>query len=102
MTFGKLISERRQEKGLSQKGLASLLKKEDGGTISPQYLNDIERGRRNPPPEYLLKQLAKHLDWEFDYLVYLAGKLPEDINKNMNEDRVVEIMKAFRKKKQDL
>jgi transcriptional regulator with XRE-family HTH domain len=47
--FGTLISEARRSKGLSQKDLAAKVKKEDGQAISPQYLNDIEHDRRNPP-----------------------------------------------------
>jgi hypothetical protein len=36
----------RKKLGISQKNLADRIKKEDGQSISPQYLNDIERDRR--------------------------------------------------------
>ena len=43
MTFGRAIVAARKAKGLSQKDLAALIhKEEDEGSISPQYLNDIE------------------------------------------------------------
>ncbi len=41
-TFGTYISDRRKKMGLSQKQLSELIVREEGGTISPQYLNDIE------------------------------------------------------------
>ncbi len=49
MTFGLAIAKARKAKGLSQKELAALVvKDEEGGAISPQYLNDIEHDRRSP------------------------------------------------------
>ena len=46
-TFGTLVAEARRVIRMSQKELASRVKKEDGQAISPQYLNDVERDRRN-------------------------------------------------------
>jgi transcriptional regulator with XRE-family HTH domain len=48
-TFGEIVAQARKRKLLSQKELAALIKKEDGQSISAQYLNDIERNRRNAP-----------------------------------------------------
>ena len=76
MTFGQAISEARKAKQLSQKQLASIILKDDGNAISPQYLNDIERDRRNPPGEYLLNQLAKILKIPEEYLYFLAHEIP--------------------------
>jgi len=59
MTFGQAIINARKAKQMSQKQLASLIIKEDGTPISPQYLNDIERDRRNPPTTSLLASLRK-------------------------------------------
>ena len=58
LTFGQYIADARKRAGLSQKDLAAKLQKEDGDSISPQYLNDIEHDRRNAPSEHLLDQLA--------------------------------------------
>lgn len=80
-TFGYIISEARKAVGLSQKELAALIKKENGESISPQYLNDIEHDRRNPPNEFITKQLATRLNLEKDYLLFVSGSLPEDIRK---------------------
>lgn len=98
MTFGAYISEARKKAGLSQKELASHINKEDGEAISPQYLNDIEHDRRNPPGEFILNQLAKELDLSLDYLRYLSGRLAPDDIKNIDEPKKVEeAFKAFRR-----
>jgi len=76
MTFGQAIKEARKSKQLSQKQLATMILKDDGTPISPQYLNDIERDRRNPPGEYLLDQFAKILEIPEEYLYFLAHEIP--------------------------
>ena len=95
--FGRIVLEQRKKLQISQKDLAASIRKEDGSSISPQYLNDIERGRRNPPPEYIIKQLAEKLNLTEDYLFYLAGKLPDDIEGNFSSERVEAAMKLFRR-----
>jgi transcriptional regulator with XRE-family HTH domain len=79
MTFGKFIAQRRKQLGLSQKEVAAQLVKEDGGVITPQYLNDIEHGRRNPPSETLLKQLNEILQFPDDHIFLYANRLPPDL-----------------------
>ena len=54
------ISGVRKEKGLSQKQLAELVEREEGGSISPQYLNDIEHDRRNPPSDHMIPAVRHH------------------------------------------
>ena len=59
VTFGQAISKARKGLGLSQKELAArVMKEEGGGSISPQYLNDIEHDRRSPTSDHLIKQFA--------------------------------------------
>ena len=87
MTFGEIIAGARKKLGISQKELASRIKREDGKAISPQYLNDIERGRRNPPSEHLVLQLAKQLKLPQDALVLAAGSLPSDIEDRIRRSR---------------
>ena len=89
-SFGRIIAEARKKKGLSQKDFAYKIKKESGESISPQYLNDIERDRRNPPSEYILTQLASELKLSIDYLHVLAGKLPEDIEVGLYKPEEIE------------
>lgn len=79
MGFGDIVVEARKKQGLTQKQLAALLVKEDGQPISPQYLHDIEKGRRNPPSGSLMVQLARRLRLPADYLQFAAGQLPDDL-----------------------
>ena len=71
-----MVANARKEKGLSQKELAARIKREDGAPISPQYLNDIEHGRRSPSSDQLVRQSAEVLDIGLDYLYYRAPPLP--------------------------
>lgn len=98
-TFGEVVSEARRTKGLSQKELASLVKKEDGQAISAQYLNDIEHARRNPPSEFLIGQFAQALGVSKDVLCLAAGTVPLDLQKLVTAQpgKVEEAFKAFRK-----
>lgn len=82
-TFGQIIADAREALGLSQKELAALVRKEDGGTISPQYLNDIEHDRRNPPSEFIIEQCAKHLKLSKEPLIAAAGMWPTDIHQKL-------------------
>ena len=99
VTFGRYIADARKKLQMSQKELASqILREEDDEPISPQYLNDIERDRRNPSSDHLIQQRATVLKIDADYLSYLAGKLPEEIRrKNLSEDAVKAAFLAFRK-----
>jgi transcriptional regulator with XRE-family HTH domain len=98
-TFGSHVAARRKELGLSQKELAALvLREEDQKPISPQYLNDIERDRRNPTSEHLIKQFAKVLDEQADYLFFLAGTIPGELRqKSKSKEEIIELFAAFRR-----
>jgi transcriptional regulator with XRE-family HTH domain len=96
MSFGQVITEGRKRLGISQKTLAARIKKEDGEPISPQYLNDIERDRRNPPSEYLIAQFAKELQLSTDYLLLAAGTIPKDIAVRLSDSDPETVDRAFR------
>ncbi len=97
MTFGQLVAAERKKRGMSQKDLAARVLKEDRTPISAQYLNDIERDRRNAPSEHLITQFARELNLDSDYLHYLAGQIPRDVReRNLPQERVKEAMVAFR------
>ena len=99
-TFGQIIAEGRKALGISQKDLAGKTHKEDGQPISPQYLNDIEHDRRDPPGEFIIKQLAKNLKLSKEYMMAAAGQWPADLrNKLAGSDpkKVEEAFTAFRK-----
>lgn len=98
MTFGQVIASARKKAYLSQKELASKIKKEDGQPISPQYLNDIEHDKRNPPSPFFIDQLAEALQVAPEYLYYLANELTSDIrDTGADPEKVVAAYNAFRK-----
>lgn len=102
MTFAKMISDARKRAGLSQKELTARITKEDGATISPQYLNDLEHDRRNPPGPYLLKQFAKELDIGYDELFFAANQYPEDLlTQQHSPEKIRAAFQAFRKTLRD-
>lgn len=97
-TFGKAISAARKGKDWSLKDLAGRIKREDGETISPQYLNDIEHDRRSPSSDHMVQQFAEVLGLNRDGLYGLAGRFPEDIRtRNLTEGEFTTAMQAFRK-----
>lgn len=97
-TFGKYISDIRKERGLSQKQLAELIEREEGGSISAQYLNDIEHDRRNPSSDHIVQEFARVLKVSANYLYYLAGRMPADMREaNLPPHRVDEWVAAFRR-----
>ena len=97
VNFGKSIAEKRKEIGISLKDMASRIRKDDGTTITPQYLNDVERSRRNPPSEHIILQIADILDMSSDYLLFLAGKTPGDISKEHSPEKINNAYVAFRR-----
>ena len=99
-TFGSIIAGARRARLLSQKELAARIMKDDGTPISPQYLNDIERDRRNAPSEFLVAQFASQLDLDRDLLCLMAGALPQDLAdciSRVEPERVSEEFRVFRK-----
>src|SRR5437588_8715395 len=95
MTFGEIIVEARKKLGMSQKELAERIRKEDGTPISGQYLNDIERDRRNPPSEHLILQFAKLLNIPKDYLLLAAGTVPQEFAQRLSDSDPETVERAF-------
>jgi transcriptional regulator with XRE-family HTH domain len=101
-SFGQIVSAARRQAGLSQRELATLIVKEDGEPISPQYLNDLERDRRNPPARHLLKQFASALSLPAEYLDFVAGQLPEDLRSgSYAPEQIQAAFRAFRRTLKD-
>jgi transcriptional regulator with XRE-family HTH domain len=97
-SFGQTLAQARRRAGLSQRELAARVRKEDGEAISPQYLNDLERDRRNPPGKHLLAQFAELLDLPLEYLDFLAGQIPEDLREgSYAPEQVQAAFQAFRR-----
>lgn len=99
VTFGLAISKARKAAGLSQKELAArVMKEEEAGPISPQYLNDIEHDRRSPSSSHLIRQFSRILNIPDDYLFALAGRLPDDVRPDTSDpEKVVAAFMSFRR-----
>jgi hypothetical protein len=98
-TLGKMTSI---PQGCARQGkdLAAVIRKEDGEAISPQYLNDIEHDRRNPPSEFIIEQLANHLKLSKDPLIAAAGMWPTDLRQKLpaaDPKTIEQAFTAFRK-----
>lgn len=94
-TFGKLIFDARKRKNLSLKQCASLIKKEDGTSISFQYLSEIENARRYPPSEFIMKQFAKVLDIPVEVLYFHSKTIPSNVNHELSNDEIVFAFRDF-------
>lgn len=79
MKLGEEIRRARKARGLTQRETAAAVRKPDGEPVSPQYLNDIEHGRRNPSSGQMIRQLAQATGLDPDYAAFLAGRVPTDL-----------------------
>jgi transcriptional regulator with XRE-family HTH domain len=97
-TFGRYISQQRRARGLSQKQLAEEIQREEGGSISPQYLNDIEHDRRSPTSDHMINEFARVLHLSANYLFYLAGRVPAAARRrDATPSEVDQWVRAFRR-----
>lgn len=99
-SFGEVVSERRKANKWSLRELVAKVRKEDGDNITPQYLNDIEHGRRIPSG-FVIGEIAKAIELPEDYLRSLAGSQPRDVQAYLKKspDMGPEVAKVFRKAK---
>jgi transcriptional regulator with XRE-family HTH domain len=96
-TFGQVIREARKKAGLTQKEVAGRLKREDGRSVDPPYLNSLEHDRRYPPTNEMIEQLAKIIKISADVLYYYANRLPADVKREADHEHVEAAYEAFRK-----
>lgn len=94
-SFGQLISAARKAQKMSQKELADRIVKEDGASITPQYLNDIEHDRRTPSSDNIVTQFAKVLGLSSDALFGAVGVLPEGTRKLVQKSTPEKVEKAY-------
>lgn len=95
LTFGKLISEARKRKNITITDCAALINKTNGTPISVQYLSDLEKDRRNPPSELILKQLSEILNIPIVVLYFHSEKFPPGLNKKVSQEKIIEAFQAF-------
>lgn len=79
-TLGSIVRERREQLGLTLRGLAELVKNPlRNGHIAPQYLQDIERDRRGPSPA-ILRGIAAAIGFDADFLGAASGQVPDAVS----------------------
>lgn len=81
MNLGDIINMARVEKRLGLRALARQL------DITPSYLSDIENNRRIPS-EAVLRDLSNALDLDFDRLMQRAGRVGEDVEQYLRQERL--------------
>lgn len=60
------------------------------------YISKLENDKVNPPKESRIRQFAKVLHADPDYLILLAGKIPMEQNSKIAKDNLfISFLKAF-------
>jgi transcriptional regulator with XRE-family HTH domain len=87
--FGRRVSELRQERRWTLKELS------DRTTISVSQLSRIAKGGSGPPPDELIKQLAKAFEVDLRRLMHVAGRAVDPkAFEEMALDRIEQLMAA--------
>ncbi|WP_394870348.1 helix-turn-helix domain-containing protein [Clostridium butyricum] len=79
-SFGEFIAKKREEKKITLREMARLLK------ITPPYLSDIEKDRRNPPEKEKMDKIAEILLLSTDerrVMYDLAGKKRNTVSSDL-------------------
>jgi transcriptional regulator with XRE-family HTH domain len=87
-TFGQVLREARKKAGITQRELASRLRREDGRSVDPPYLNAVEYNHRYPPEDYLIEQMARIVGIATDVLYFHANRHPPDVKADVDAERV--------------
>ena len=81
MSLGQTIRSARQERGYSLRRMAREI------CVTPPYASDFELGRR-VPSETVLRKISDLLSIDFDLLMQLAGRVGEDAERYLKENRL--------------
>lgn len=76
--------------------VAKRLRRGDGRSVLPPYLNDLKHDRRCPPENAVIEQLAKILNLPSGPLFY-ATRMPPDLRRDTTENEVEPAYRAFRR-----
>lgn len=97
VSFSQATSKARKRLGVSQKELAArIVKEEDGGSLSLQYVCDIEHDRRSSSSGHLNRQFSGTLNIPKHYLFSLAGRLADDLRLDAADpEKVVKVFASF-------
>src|SRR5579875_838916 len=79
-SFGRLLREKRVEKGFSLRKFAEAV------GVSPTYLSQVEQENVQPPTADRVKRMAELLEENPDEWIALAGRVPEDLPKIIQKE----------------
>jgi transcriptional regulator with XRE-family HTH domain len=71
--LGRIIKERREELGLSQRDVVSQIERAGREQVSQATVSAIESGKTKQPKASTLQEIARVLDLDAEYLKVLAG-----------------------------
>lgn len=77
--FGRLLRQKRVDKGFSLRKFAEKV------GVSPTYLSQVEQGNVDPPTAERVRRMAELLGENTDEWIALAGRVPEDLPKIIQE-----------------
>ncbi|MCC7104135.1 MAG: helix-turn-helix domain-containing protein [Chloroflexi bacterium] len=87
--FGQVIRARRKARNVDQRTLAARIEERlragGGGGFDVTYLSKIENGRLPPPSARVIAELAAELELDEYELIALAGKVPPQVGKTLQE-----------------
>jgi transcriptional regulator with XRE-family HTH domain len=72
-TFGALVRQEREAKGIGLREMAKMI------GVSPTYLSKVERDEFPPPAEERVRAVAKIIECDVDELLGLAGRVSSDL-----------------------
>src|SRR5438309_1959720 len=78
-SFGKVLREKRVEKGHSLRKFADLV------GVSPTYLSQVEQGNVEPPTAERVTRMAELLAENADEWIALAKRVPQDLPEIIRE-----------------
>jgi transcriptional regulator with XRE-family HTH domain len=87
----------RKKAGITHRELAAKLKREDGRSVDPPYLNAVEHDHRYPPEDCLIEQMAKIVGVSPDVLYFHANRQPPDVKTGADQERLEAAYRAFRR-----
>ncbi|MDI6757120.1 MAG: helix-turn-helix domain-containing protein [Endomicrobiia bacterium] len=90
MTFSKFVKKTIEDRHLSARRVAR------AAGIDPSFFSKILSGKRSPPSdEKILKRLAKALGADPVYMVFLAGRIPDEFREMfLNESFISSLRRA--------
>jgi transcriptional regulator with XRE-family HTH domain len=96
-TLGQAIREARKALGLTQQELCMRVVTGKDTPMANSYMSEIEHDFRTPKSQKTIRSIAAALNEEPDYLLFLSGKIPEDIREMVaDRETVIQALRVFR------